>query len=51
MPIASTALLFEYEDVPRRPQTLKAAGLTVSDAVNFLDDLAAACDQVVIRVR
>ena len=50
VPLVSTALLLEYEDVLSRQDTLLAAGLTAGNAENFLDDLCAACDRVVIRV-
>lgn len=42
-PVASTALLLQYEDVLTRPETLSAAGASRADANDLLDDFCAIC--------
>lgn len=47
-PLASTALLFEYEAVVLRPEHLRSAGLTPRDALALLDAYAAVAEFVPI---
>lgn len=48
-PLASTALLFEYEAVTLQPEHLRAVGLTPRDAVKLLDAYAAVAEFVPIK--
>lgn len=49
IPICTPALFLEYEDVLRRPETLKATGLHPEDISEFLIGLAAVIDPVAIN--
>jgi len=48
-PLVSVPLFLEYEDVLKRPSTLKATGLSVEDMDVVLNMLARESDQVMIN--
>ncbi len=49
IPLATTALFFEYEDVLKRSEQQLAHGLSVSQVDQFLTAFASACEAVEIR--
>jgi putative PIN family toxin of toxin-antitoxin system len=48
IPLCTPAIFLEYEDVLRRPETLKATGLADEDILEFLTGLAAVLEPVPI---
>src|SRR5262245_21249962 len=49
VPLASSALFFEYEDVLKRPEQRLVTGLDVNAIYRFMAALASACEPVEIR--
>jgi putative PIN family toxin of toxin-antitoxin system len=51
IPLVSTPLYFEYEDVLKRPEQLHAMAMTTTDVDGFLSAFASASEPVEIRYR
>ncbi len=49
VPLVTTALFLEYEDVLNRPEQRLATGMSVDDVVGFLVGLASAAEPVEVH--
>ena len=51
VPLVTTAMLIEYEDVLLRPESLAATGYSPQQTVDFLDRFLAAAERVIVHRR